>query len=172
VVAAAGTAVCAVEVEGLGRQSGLSGLLVQGFELFSLLGETGGRCDVDLDDARVGGDRHRRQTRIGRWPVALHDQRASDLGRRGLQTGDQVDEVLEFVRRRQEDVEHPVADLGDHRGDGGAFGLLDLRLGLDLDGAHQLSTGRGGIGGVRCRRRPPADGIQRKPKAGRRIAIE
>ena len=43
-----------------------------------------------------------------------------------------VDEVFEFLGRRKEDVEHPVANLGDHRGDGGAVGLFDF--GFDVLG--------------------------------------
>ena len=113
VVAAAGSAVGAVDVERLGGQPGLPGFVVERVELVALLGEARRRSDVDLDDPGVGGDRHRREPRIRRRAVALDHQRAADRGRRGLDSGDQVDEVLQFVGGRQEYVQQPVPDLGD-----------------------------------------------------------
>ena len=59
VVSAAGSAVSAVDLEGLGRQPRLAGLLVERLELFALLGEARGGCHVDLDHPGVGRDRHR-----------------------------------------------------------------------------------------------------------------
>ena len=58
-VSAAGSAVSAVDLEGLGRQPRLAGLLVERLELFALLGEACGGCHVDLDHPGVGRDRHR-----------------------------------------------------------------------------------------------------------------
>ena len=115
VVAAAGAAVRAVDVEGLGRQPRQPGLLVEGFQLLALLGEAGRGGDVDLDDARVGGDAHRLQPRVGRRPVAFDDDRAVGLRGGRLHAADQVDEVLQHLGGRQVDVEQPVANLGDQR---------------------------------------------------------
>lgn len=54
VVAAAGAAVGAVDVERLGGQPREPGLRVQRFQLPALLVEAGGRRDVDLDDPGSG----------------------------------------------------------------------------------------------------------------------
>ncbi len=115
VVAAPGTAVGAVDVERLSAQPRQPGLLVEGFQLRLLRGEAGRRRDVDFDDTGVGGDAHRLQPRIGRWPIAFDNDRAVDLRRGGLDPGDEVDEVLQRFGGRHEDVEQAVADLGDHR---------------------------------------------------------
>ena len=155
VVAAAGAAVAAVELERLGRKAGQPGLLIQGFQLPALLGETGGGRDVDLDDTGVGGDRRRRQPRVRRWFVAFDDDRAADLRRRGVHPADQVDEVFQRLGRRHENVEQPAANLGDHRG--GRRGVessvvLQPRLGrrrvqLVADGGRvgDEGVGRGGF---------------------------
>ncbi len=104
VVAAAGTAVGAVEVKSLGAQAREPGLLVEGFQLRLLLGETCGGRDVDLDDTRVGSDGHRRQPRVRRRPIALDHHRAVGLGRGGLDAGDEVDEVLQRFGGRHENI--------------------------------------------------------------------
>ena len=96
---------------------GQPGLLVERLQLLALLGETGGGCDVDLDHPGVRGDRRRLQPWIGRRFVAFDHHRAADLRGRGLEPGNEVDEVFQRLGGRQEDVEQPVADLGDHRGD-------------------------------------------------------
>ena len=129
-VTAAGAAVSAVEVEGLGRQSRQSGLLVQRLQLLVLFGEAFGRGDVDLDDSRVGGDRQRLQPAVRRRTVALDDDSAARRGRGGLDPRDQVDEIIRGVGRRHEYEQQTVSDLGDDSRGGRRVGVLDNRLGL------------------------------------------
>ncbi len=102
--------------------------LVEGFQLLPLLGEAGRRRDVDLDDTGVGRDAHRRDSRIRRWPVALEDDGAIGLGRRGLQSVNQVDEVLGLIGRRQINVKKAIANLGHDRGGRHGVGVHDIRV--------------------------------------------
>ena len=132
VVAAARAAVGAVDVERLCGKPSQSGFSVQRFQHLLLVNEARRRRDVDLDDAGVGGDGHRRQARVGRWSVALDDNRTVGLGGGGLDPADQVDEMFQFLGGRHVDVEQPIADLGHHRGGGRRIGILDHR-GLRLD---------------------------------------
>ncbi len=138
VVAAAGAAMRAVDVERLGGQPRQPRLLVERFQLLLLLREAGRRRDVDLDDARVGGDRHRADPWIRRRSVAFEHHGAVDLDGGDFDAADQVDEMFQFLGRRHVDVEQPVTDLGDHRGGGRGVGVLDhggLCLGFDGQGA-------------------------------------
>ena len=170
VVAAAGAAVGAVDVERLGGQPGLAGLLVERLQLLALLGESGGRRHVDLDDAGVRGDRHRL---AAAGPTAGRSPRSppgSRPWRRGLHPGDQVDEVFELLGGRQEDVQQPVANLGDHRGGGRVSASSTAASAVSAS----ASPGRRASGSAveRWARRAPADRVQRQPQPGRRIAVQ
>ena len=123
-VAAAGAPVGAVEVEGLGRKPGQARVVVEGLQLCGLLGEACRRGEVDLDDAGIRRDGGELQAGI-RWrTVALHDQRAAHRRCGRLQPSDQIDEVVHRIGGRQEDVQRPVADLGDQCGGGVGLGVL------------------------------------------------
>ena len=170
VVAAARAAVGAVDVERLCRQSGQPRFPVQRFQHLLLVNEARRRRDVDLDDAGVGGDGHRRQARVGRWSVALDDNRTVGLGGGGLDPADQVDEMFQFLGGRHVDVEQPIADLGHHRGGGRRIGILDhrgLRLDVRLGIAGQVAPAGQRVGIVRRSRRMPTDRVQRQPQTGR-----
>jgi hypothetical protein len=72
--------------------------------------------DVDLDHARIGGDRETLQPWIVRCRVALEHDRLGQLGRGRLDRPDQVEPVSDVGDRRQEDVQVAVARLECHRG--------------------------------------------------------
>ncbi len=167
-VAAAGAAVRAVDVERLRRQAGQPGLLVQGLQQLPLLVEACGGRHVDLDDAGVGGDRGRAQPGVRRRAVPLDHHRVVGLRRRRLDPGDQVEEVFERLGGRQEDVQQTVADLGDQGRRRGAVGVCDHRV-AGLVGRQRVRDGQG-IGLERRPRRLPADRVQRQPQARRRVA--
>ena len=171
VVATAGAAMGAVHVERLRRQSDQTGLFVEGFQLLLLLGEAGRRRHVDLDDAGVGRDAHRRDSRIRRRPVALGDDRAVGLGRGLLDAANQVDEVLQLLGGRQVDVEQSVPDLGHHRRRRHCVGVLDDRIvGIGIDG--QAPPRRQWVGLVGRWRRLPADRVQGQPQSGGRVTLQ
>ena len=167
VVAAAGAGVEAVEVELLGGQPGLAGLVVQRGGEVALLGPAGRGLHVDLDDAGVGRDDELGQPRVGRRAVALEHDRAADLAGGDLDQAQQVGVVVEPVGRRQEHVDVAVAGLEGQRGRAGALGVddgddRDLRLerlaGLDV---RRLAGERGVL---------PGHGVERQAQADRRRA--
>ena len=170
-VTAAGATVGAVEVERLGRQPRQPGVGVQRLQLLVLLGETGGGCDVDLDDPRVGGDRQRLQPAVRRRAVAFDDDGAAHRGRGSLDPGDQVDEILQRVGRRHEHVQQTIPDLRDDGGDRRRLGVLHNRLGrLRID--VEFTAGRQWISVEPLTRRAPTDGVQRQPEPGRGVSVE
>ena len=108
---------------------------------------------------------------VRRRSVALDHHRAVDLGRRGFDSADQVDEMFERLGGRHEDVQQAVANLGDHGGRRRGFVVLDHRVhraGLRRQAPARRSSGRG----QRRPRRLPADRIQRQPQTGRRIPLD
>ena len=161
-IAAAGAAVGAVEIEGLGGQPGQAGIVIQRLQLRALLGEAGGRREIDLDDPRIGSDRRELQARVRRWTVTLHDQRTTHRRSGLLHPGYQVDEVLHRIGGRQEDIERPVPDLGDQRS--GRVGLGVFHDGvLRAHAGGQIVAGRQQVGLEGSPRRMPADRVQRQP---------
>ena len=173
VVAAAGAAVGAVDVERLGGQPRQPGLLVERLQLLLLLGEARRRRHVDLDDTGIGRDGHRREPRVRRRSVALDHHRAVDLGRRGLDAGDQIDEVLQSSVGGRIHVQQAVADLGHHGGRRAARRpprrrrrRRPVRRGSAHRGAPAGRLVRSVRGGL------PADRVQRQPQPGGRIAVE
>ena len=175
-VAAAGAAVGAVDVEGLGATAArLAGLLVERLELLALLGEARRRRDVDLDDAGVGRDRHRRQPGVRRRPVALDDHRAVSIaaaaasirvirstkwssssvgGRKTYSSPSRTSATIAVVRRRVVRRRRRPASIG--------FGF-----------GPQSAPGRpADRPGTVVPRRVPADRVQRQPQSGRRVAVE
>ena len=176
VVAAAGAGVAAVEVELLGGEADLAGVLVEGLGLLDELAPAPGGGDVDLDDAGVGGDRHAAHPRVAGQRVALEHHRQPHLGGAGLDRGEQLQGRLELLDRRQEDEEVPVALLHCQRGarrlldvqhGGRAVGHLGQRGGV---GGRQRAAG--GEGGGLGHERPlgPGDRGQRQPQPGGRVA--
>ena len=102
--------------------------------------------------------------------VALDHHRAADPRSRVVDPRDQVDEVLERLGGRHEDVEQPVADLGDHRG--GRRGLVVVDLAPSARRRVQLVADRGRVGVEPRPRRLPADRVQRQPQPRRRVAVQ
>ena len=80
VVAPAGAGVGAVEMERLGAEPGGAGLGVDARGDVDQLRPRRGRLDVDLEDARVGGDQEPDEPGVDRWQVALEDDRPPEPG--------------------------------------------------------------------------------------------
>ena len=73
------------------------------------------------------------------------------LAAAALDPGDQVDEVLELLGGRQEDVEQAIADLGDHRRRRNSLGVLDIRDRCVFRFRHRWQAGAlGERVGVEC----------------------
>ena len=115
VIAAAGADVAAVEHELVRRQPRQARFLVQRRRMFDELIPRGRRRHVDLDDARIGGDLELFDSRIVGRRVAFEHDRHSQRRRRRFNRRGELEVVLGRRHRRQEDVEHAVADLGAER---------------------------------------------------------
>ncbi len=89
-VAAAGADMAAVEHELLGGKADLARLLVQLLGTRDLVGPVGGRVDVDLDHAGIGGDGEMQQAVVLGRQIAFEDNLAASLGGRRLDRGGQV----------------------------------------------------------------------------------
>ena len=147
--------------------------LVEGFELVALLGEARGRRDVDLDDAGVGRDGHRRaagRPAAGRSPSTTSGQ--STLAAAASRRVTRSTKCSSSSVGRQEYVEQAVADLGDHRGDRCTPSASSTSASSGSASAQQAAAARQRVGGMRRPRRPPADRVQRQPQPGGRVALE
>ncbi len=88
--------------------------------------EAGGGVDVDLDHAGIGRDLQHIDARIGRRGIAFDPHRLAHLLGDLLDRGDQFEEILHRLDRRDEDRQVMTARLDRH---GGAHGLgADLLL--------------------------------------------
>ena len=125
------------------------------------LGPGRGRLHVDLDHAGVGGDRSAWLIRgSGGGAVALEHHRQSGVcaAARSI-SREQLDEVLEPLERRQEDVDEAVARLDHQRGP--ARRLLG-----------STTTARGGLAPRLQRRSAPRGTTPRRRTRGSRQEIE
>jgi hypothetical protein len=105
VIAAACTAVAAVEHELLGSQSRLPRLLVERCRVRDELVPGARRLEVHLDDSRIGGDADVVEPDVGTGGRALEDHGRLQ-GRRGfLDGGHQIEVVLGALDRRHEHVQ-------------------------------------------------------------------
>ena len=124
------------------------------------------------------------QPRICRRAVALDHQRAADVGRRGLDPPDQLDEVFQFLGGRHENIEQALPDLGHQRGPRHGVVVFDhsavvclvcpvclLRGGRCVAG-RQRGPGVDRIGIQSHRWRFPADRVQWQPQPGGRVTLQ
>ena len=173
VVAAAGAAVAAVEVEALGTEFHVPGMLVERLEQVGLFGETGGRLDVDLDDAGVGGDGQRGQAGVAGRAVALDDHRRL-RGRRGiLEHPDHRQVLLQRRRRRQEHVQHITTYLRDERGARQELARVGALHDVPDGAAHivgQIRPAHRRIGLEDGGGRSPGQRVERQAQTGRRCS--
>ncbi|SHX49209.1 Uncharacterised protein [Mycobacteroides abscessus subsp. abscessus] len=109
-VATTGSGVSSVHVKGLGGESRLARLLIEHLQLPGLLGEAGRGGHVDLDDPWIGGDAHRLDPRIRRWPIPFDHQRT---GHRRLDARDEIHEVVHLLQRRQKQIQQAVTNFRD-----------------------------------------------------------
>ena len=76
------------------------------------------RVQVDLDHARIGRHHQLLHPGVGRWRVALQDDRHADLPDHLVEQADQLGELLQLLQRRQEQVHQAVPGLNHQRGPG------------------------------------------------------
>ncbi|CPZ46152.1 Uncharacterised protein [Mycobacteroides abscessus] len=166
-VATTGSGVSSVHVKRLGGESRLARLLIEHLQLPRLLGKAGRGGHVDLDDPWIGGDAHRLDPRIRRWPIPFDHQRT---GHRRLDARDEIHEVVHLLQRRQKQIQQAVTNFRDQSGDRRALGR------------HHHSGRRGPLGSqfrrgaervclCGLRRRLPGNRVQGQPEPGRRIAV-
>ena len=115
-VAAAGADLPPVDQELAGVEARQPRLLVERFGDRHLLLPAAGGMDVDLDHAGVGRHLDHVQPRVVGRRVALDQHRQVDLGRRVLDRGHELGELLGTLGRRHEDAELAVARLDRQRG--------------------------------------------------------
>ncbi len=162
VVAATGAGVLAVDHELVGAEAALARLVVDGVGDRDAVLPRGRGMDVDLDDARIGGDADDVHPRVVRGRVALDvDGEVHLLGGR-LGGGDEVEIVLDALDRGHEHAEPTVAGLDGEGGADDAAGLAEFLLDLGLLGA--------GVGGE-MRHRLGAAAVDRLRRLGRRRAL-
>ena len=150
VVAAPGAGVAAVEVELLGAQAHLVGVVVeaggQGFELT----EAGRGLHVDLDHAGVGGHAEAGQAGVAGQGVALDHHGRGGGGSRRLHRSHQVEGPFQAGHRGQEDPGDPVAGLDHQRGADDQRGIGHQGRGerrpSGVDAGASASGGDGGGG--------------------------
>ncbi len=116
VIAAAGADMAAVEHELLGDEAGGARRVIdRGGSLRQLL-PRGGRVDVDLDHAGIGGDREMLQPRIERRRIAFDHHRLGAIGGGILDRRGEGEIILHRLDRRHEDMQQPAAHLDAERG--------------------------------------------------------
>ena len=171
VITTAGAAVAAVEIETLGTQSHMPGVIVERLQQCRLLGEAVGGLDVHLDHTGIGGDRETLHPAVGRRTVTLDDDAGATGGRSRLDAADDGQELLEGRGRRQEHIQHPGTHLGDNgRPRNGCAGIDVDDPAAERGGriVGQIPGGRRRVGFEHDRRRTPGQRAQRQPQTGRR----
>ena len=134
------------------------------------LGPARRRVHVDLDHPGVGRDHQRLDPRVRRRAVALEDHRRAGLGRGALDQPDQLDELLQLLQRRQEDVHEAVPGLHHQRRPRRRLLGVDHDRARPMTGRIERRSGPGVAllaGEVRV---GPGDRAERQPHAGREVA--
>ena len=144
VVAPARARVLAVDHELVGAEARLPRLLVDRLSRGDAFAPARRGVDIDLDDARVGGDADHVEARIDRGRIALDLHRQSDrLGRR-FRGGHEFEIILQLLDRRHENAEAPVARFDADRRADRAVDVAEALLDPLLSRLRRLGRGERG----------------------------
>ena len=127
VVAAARAGVTAVGEELVGSEPRQPRLLIKRRRCLDGLPPRRRGMDVDLDDARIGRDLDDVEPAVGRRRIAFHAHRRLPFARDLFDGREQLEIILERLRRRHEHAEDAVARLDSERGAHRHVGV-ELRL--------------------------------------------
>ena len=169
VVAAAGARVRAVEMERLGAEARRAGVGVHAGGDVDQLRPRRGRVDVDLEDARVGGDRERDEPRIDRaagTPRARSAGRARRPRRSTTPTRSTVCSTLGIGGRNTKSL--PSRPRRTARR--GTSPVRPPCLGTASRAPRSASGLRTATARVGRRRRSPGERVERQARAHRRVA--